>query len=56
MGIHSIGYLFKEGVKGLWKNRTMSLASVCVLISCLLLTGMEGLLSINLSDTMTSIE
>lgn len=56
MGIHSIGYLFKEGVKGLWKNRTMSLASVCVLISCLLLTGMAGLLSINLSATMTSIE
>lgn len=56
MGIHSIGYLFKEGVKGLWKNRTMSLASVCVLISCLLLTGLAGLLSINLSATMNSIE
>lgn len=56
MGIHSIGYLFKEGLKGLWKNRTMSIASVCVLISCLLMTGLAGLLSINLSATMRSIE
>ncbi|WP_322170398.1 permease-like cell division protein FtsX [Acutalibacter caecimuris] len=56
MGIHSIGYLFREGVKGLWKNRTMSIASVCVLISCLLMTGLAGLISINLSATMRSIE
>ncbi len=56
MGIHSIGYLFKEGVKGLWKNRTMSIASICVLISCLLMTGLAGLLSINLSATMRTIE
>lgn len=56
MGIHSVGYLFKEGVKGLWKNRTMSLASVCVLISCLLMTGLAGLVSINLSATMRSVE
>jgi cell division transport system permease protein len=56
MGIHSVGYLFKEGVKGLWKNRTMSLASVCVLISCLLMTGLAGLISVNLSATMRSVE
>lgn len=56
MSLHSIGYLFKEGFKGLWKNRTMSLASVCVLISCLLMTGIAGLLSINLSATMSGIE
>lgn len=56
MGLHSIGYLFKEGVKGLWKNRTMSIASICVLISCLLMTGIAGLLSINLSAFMRSIE
>lgn len=56
MSFHSIGYLFKEGVKGLWKNRTMSIASVCVLISCLLMTGIAGLLSLNLSSTMKGIE
>ncbi|MDO4459916.1 MAG: permease-like cell division protein FtsX [Clostridia bacterium] len=49
-------YLLKEGFRGLWKNRTMSLASIAVLISCLLLTGMAVMLSLNLSSTMESIE
>ena len=56
MSFHSIGYLFKEGIKGLWKNRTMSIASICVLISCLLMTGIAGLISLNLSSTMHGIE
>lgn len=56
MSFHSIGYLFKEGIKGLWKNRTMSVASICVLISCLLMTGIAGLISLNLSSTMRGIE
>lgn len=56
MSFHSIGYLFKEGIKGLWKNRTMSIASICVLISCLLMTGIAGLISLNLSSTMQGIE
>ena len=34
----------------------MSIASVAVLISCLLMTGLAGLLSVNLSMTMKSIE
>ena len=32
MKIHNIGYLLKEGFKNLWKNRTMSIASIGVLI------------------------
>ena len=52
----STGYLFGEGVKSLWKNRTMSIASVAVLISCLLLTGIAILLSLNMESTMKSIE
>lgn len=54
--MHSFGYLLREGIKGLWKNRTMSMASVAVLISCLLLTGVAGLLTLDLSATMESIE
>ena len=38
------------------ENRTMTIASVGVLIACLLMTGVAGLLSMNLSSTMTSIE
>lgn len=49
-------YLFKEGIRSLWKNRTMSIASIGVLISCLLLTGVAGLLSINLNVIMKSVE
>ena len=56
MSIHSIGYLFREGLKSLWKNRTMSITSVGVLIACLLMTGVAGLLTLNLSVTMESIE
>ena len=54
--MRSSGYLIKEGIKSLWKNRTMSLASIAVLISCLLITGIAVLLSLNLSSTMESIE
>lgn len=53
---HSVGYLFKEGIRSLWKNRSMTLSSIGVLISCLLLMGMAGLISINLSFTMKSVE
>jgi len=56
MKFHSIGYLLKEGVKSLWTNRTMSIASIGVLISCLLLTGVAGVLTLTLSSTMKSIE
>ena len=54
--MHSMGYLLKEGLKSLWKNRTMSIASIGVLISCLLLTGIAMLLSLNLSTTMESVD
>ena len=56
MKIHSLGYLFREGLKGLWKNRTMTLASVGVLLSCLFLMGFAGLLSMNISSMMESME
>ncbi len=56
MGLHSMGYLFREGLKSLWKNRTMSIASIMVLITCLLLTGVTGLLTLNLSSIMESVE
>lgn len=54
--IKSFPYLLKEGLKNIWSNRTMSLASVCVLISCLLLTGTAVLFSFNINAAMKSIE
>ena len=42
MKLSSLGYLLKEGAKNIWSNRTMSFASVGVLVSCLLLTGADS--------------
>lgn len=54
--MRKIPYLAKEGVKNLWHNRTMTLASICVLVACLLLTGFAMLFSLNISNAMTEIE
>lgn len=48
-------YLVKEGIKNVWNNRMMSLASVCVLISCLLLTGSAIMLTMNVGEIVDSI-
>lgn len=55
MGISSFGYLIKEGVKNVWNNRIMSIASICVLISCLVLTGSAVLLSMNVAKVVESV-
>ncbi len=49
------GYLVKEGVRNVWSNRIMSIASVCVLVSCLVLTGAAALLSINVQSTVDAV-
>nr|WP_319489407.1 permease-like cell division protein FtsX [uncultured Caproiciproducens sp.] len=56
MRIKGLGYLIKEGIKNIWNNRTMSFASVGVLISCLLLTGAAVLFSYNIDSAMKTIE
>lgn len=54
--MRSIGYLLTEGFRSLWKNRTMSIASVAVLVSCLLLTGIAALITVNMDIMMKEIE
>lgn len=49
------GYLAKEGLKNVWSNRIMSIASVCVLVSCLVLTGAASLFSINVAQVVESV-
>lgn len=56
MKISSMKYLAKEGIRNVWSNRMMSIASVGVLVSCLLLTGAAMLFSINVSGIMQDIE
>lgn len=53
--MRGFGYLVKEGFKNIWNNRIMSIASVCVLISCLILTGAAALLSLNVEKVVDSV-
>ena len=56
MVINSIKYFFKEGTKNVWANGMMSLASILVMICCMILTGGSVLLSINISNLLKNIE
>ena len=53
--MRAFGYLVKEGFKNVWSNRIMSIASVGVLISCLILTGAAFLLSLNVQAVVDSV-
>ena len=52
----SFRYLVREGMRSLWVNRLMSLASIGVLVSCLLLIGTSVLFSININSMVGYIE
>ena len=51
----NLGYLIKEGFKNIFNNRMMSLASIGVLISCLVLTGSAIMLSVNVSNIVADV-
>ena len=50
------GYLVKEGFKNVYSNRIMSIASVCVLVSCLVMTGAAALFSLNVLNIVAEVE
>ncbi len=52
MKMHDVKYLVGEGCRNTWQNRLMALASVGVLICCLLLTGLAYMVFVNM-DSMT---
>ncbi len=52
----SIGYLTKEGFKNIWLNRLMSVASISVLLSCLVMMGIAFMLIVNMQEIITNIE
>ena len=54
--LNSFYYLVKQGFRNLWNNRLMSLASIGVLVSCMLLIGAAALLSINISSVISALE
>ena len=55
MKLHSLRYLIREGLKNILSNRMMSLASVVVLVSCLIITGSAALISVNVNALIANI-
>lgn len=56
MKASSFGYLSRQGVKSLWSNRMMTLASVGVLTACLLIVGVAVLLTENINEVVKYVE
>ena len=53
MKINNIGYLLKEGVRGIFLHGFMSFAAVCVTVACLIIVGSLSILAYNL-DVMVN--
>ena len=56
MKLRSVTYLSKEGVKNLWANRLMTIASVGVLTACMVLIGLAILISLNLNQALGDLQ
>ena len=52
----SLKYLIKEGFRNTWTNRMMSIASICVLMSCLVLIGCASMIFLNIESLLGRIE
>ena len=49
MRINNLGYLLKEGIKGIFTHGFMSFAAVCVTVACLLIVGSFSILVYNVN-------
>ncbi len=56
MKMSSVRYLTKEGVKNTWANRLMTVASVGVLIACMVAIGLAILISENVKLALGNLE
>ena len=56
MKFSSVRYLVKEGFKGVWANRLMSLASIGVLVACMVVIGLAILISENVTKAIGNLE
>ena len=52
----SLGYLTREGFRNVWVNRLMSLASITVLMACLVIIGLGSMLFFNINALLDTIE
>ena len=56
MKLSTLKYLFKEGIIGLWRNRTMGLASIGTIVLCLLILGMSYGIGANIDYMIEQME
>ncbi len=52
----SLKYLTKEGFRNVWVNRLMSLASVSVLMACLVIIGLGAMIFFNIDALLDTVE
>ena len=52
----SLKYLTKEGFRNVWVNRLMSLASVSVLMACLVIIGLGTMIFFNINALLDTVE
>ncbi len=52
----SLSYLTKEGFRNVWVNRLMSVASIAVLMACLVMMGSAFMVLVNVESIMREIE
>ena len=52
---YSVMYFISQSIKGLWRNGVMTLASITVLMSCLVVMGSFALLVANLNTNLNSL-
>ena len=51
-----LGYLTKEGFRNLWVNRMMSVASIAVLMACLVMMGTAFMVLVNVETVLNIVE
>lgn len=56
MKIRSFRYLVGEGISNMWANRLMTLASVGVLVACMVIIGLAMLISENVNLALGNLE
>ena len=52
----SLGYLTREGMRNLYVNRLMSVASVSVLFSCMVMIGVAFMIMVNINMFIGNVE
>ena len=56
MRLNNLGYLIKEGFKGIFKHGFMSFASITIIMACLIIMGVFTLVGLNINRVIADLE